>query len=65
MKFEAFKGANGKFHWRIRDSNGQVVSFRAGKVMTPPATAKEKRRARTAVNQTLSELAATPKREKA
>lgn len=55
MTFEVFKADDGKFRWRLRDADGEVVRLpRPGK-MKVPGTAAEKRRSRAAMQQVLAE----------
>jgi hypothetical protein len=57
MKFEAFKSKDGKFRWHVRDSNGQIVPVRAGKVKLPPVSREEAQRVRSATDKVLRRIA--------
>lgn len=55
MTFEVVKADDGKFRWRLRDANGDIVQLpRPGK-MKVPGTAAQKRRSQAAVQHVLAE----------
>ncbi len=57
MTFEAFKSDDGRYRWRLRDADGQILAVKPGKVMLPAGSAEKTRRSRAAVQRVLARIA--------